>query len=135
MLGQQALFTLPECGHEYHTPCFLTYANMETEARKALKCCICNTPIGKAAGKELEQLTLDAVTQASNHHQPSKVPAPIAVTSAFDVSAYYQGSGSAKIAPTLGQAKAAPSSSGNVKSAKQKLVKNSSAMQQLVQAT
>ena len=107
---------------------------METEKGKALKC-KCRTPIGTAAGKELEQLTLDAVTQASKHHQPSEVPAPIAVTSAFDVSAYYQGPGSAKIAPTLGQAKAAPKSSGNVKSAKQKPVKNSSASQKLVQAT
>ena len=97
---------------------------------KALKC-KCGTPIGTAAGKELEQLTLDAMTQASKHHQPSEVPAPIAVTSAFDVSAYYQGPGSAKIAPTLGQAKAAPSSSEKTKSVK----KNGSAPQQLMQAT
>ena len=92
---------------------------------KALKCCICKRPIGTKAGKELEQLTLDAMTQASNHHQPSEVPAPIAVTSAFDVSAYYQGPGSAKIAPTKA------SSSEKTKSVK----KNGSAPQQLMQAT
>ena len=31
MYGQQALFTLSQCGHEYHTPCFLEYATTEAE--------------------------------------------------------------------------------------------------------
>ena len=133
MYGQQALFTLPECGHEYHTPCFLTYANMETEKGKALKC-KCGTPIGTKAGKELEQLNMEAMIYAS---KACEVPGPVQPKPKWNISAYFELEKSlTPVVVTSGQqAKAAPTSSGNVKSEKQKPVKNSSASQKLVQAT
>ena len=49
MQYQQGLFTLGRCGHAYHTPCFLQYVTMETDARKPLRCCNCKMGIGEDA--------------------------------------------------------------------------------------
>ena len=45
MREEQGLFTVMSCGHAYHTPCFLKNVTVEMSEGKALRCCLCKTPV------------------------------------------------------------------------------------------